>query len=67
MPNFQYKTYTTRRFRADLHERLKLFAAVMSITIEEAFNTAMERGLGELEKETQLTATIPPGAKYGRR
>ncbi len=66
MPNFQYKTYTTRRFRADLHERLKLFAAVMSVTMEEAFNTSVERGLNELEKETLLTATIPPGSKYGR-
>ncbi len=61
---FQYKTYSTRRFRADLHERMRLFAAIMNITIEEAFNTIMERGLNNLEKGTRLTATMPEGAKY---
>lgn len=67
MPNMQYKSYTTRKFRADLHERLKLFAAVSGTTIEDAFNLIVERGLNEVEKETQLTATIPQGAKYNPR
>lgn len=60
----QYKTYSTRRFRADLHERMRLFAAIMNITIEEAFNTIMECGLNNLEKGTRLTATMPEGVKY---
>lgn len=60
----QYKTYSTRRFRRDLHERMKLFAAIMGITVEEAFNMIMERGLDSLEKETRFTASIPASAKY---
>jgi len=62
--NYQYKNYMTRKFRADLHERMKLFAAVMAVTIEDAFNMIVERGLDELEKETKWTATLPQGAKY---
>lgn len=64
MALLQYKTYTTRRFRVDLHERMKLFAAIHNISIEEAFNAIMERGLDSLEKETRFTATIPASAKY---
>ena len=60
---YQFKAYSTRRFRSDLHERMKLFAAIMNTSIEEAFNMIVERGLSELEKETKLTVTMP-GAKY---
>jgi len=67
MNDRQFKTYSTRRFRMDLHERMKLFAAIMGVSIEEAFNTIMERGLDNLEKETRLTATMPASAKYKQR
>ena len=51
----QYKSFTTRKFRANLHYRLKLLAAARGITQEEVFNEVVEKGLGELEKVTGLT------------
>lgn len=61
---YQFKSYSTRRFRSDLHERMKLFAAIMGTSIEDAFNMIMERGLDSLEKETKLTASMPGNVKY---
>jgi len=47
---FQYKSFTSRRFRADLHYRLKLLAATQERTMEEILNEALELGLIQLEK-----------------
>ena len=47
----QFKSFTTRRFRADLHYRLKLLAAMYSTTQEITFNKVVELGLDMLERE----------------
>jgi len=54
----QYKNFSTRRFRADLHYRLRLLAAVKNCSQEEALNYVVEAGLRECEKQTGLTATV---------
>ena len=50
----QFKNFTTRKFRADLHYRLKLLAATRKVTMEEMFNEVVEKGLDELERITGL-------------
>jgi hypothetical protein len=49
----QYKSFTTRRFRADLHYRLKLLAAKLGITMDAAFPLVVEEGLNVLEDKAQ--------------
>lgn len=46
---YQYKNFSTRRFRADLHYRLRLVALQMNVTQEEAMNIVVENGLGVVE------------------
>jgi hypothetical protein len=46
----EYKSYSTRKFRVDLHERLRIVAAVERKTIEDMLNLVIERGLREYER-----------------
>ncbi len=45
----QYKNFSTRRFRADLHYRLRIAAATLHITMEEVFNLVVAEGLDVVE------------------
>ena len=40
-----YTTYNTRRFRKDLHTRVKIYSVQQGCTMEEAMNLIVERGL----------------------
>lgn len=62
--DYQFVNYSTRNFRKDLHARLRLYAGIMQITLEEAHNRAVEAGLGQLEQKTKMSAKIPEGARY---
>jgi len=46
----EFKSFTTRKMKADLHYRLKLNSAQRGITMEQAMNEALEIGLGQLEQ-----------------
>jgi hypothetical protein len=46
----EYKSYSTRKFRVDLHERLRITAAMERKTIEDMLNLVIEKGLGWYEK-----------------
>lgn len=54
----QFKSFTTKKMKVNLHHRLKLMAAMKNCTMEEAFNDALEIGLGEMEKGTGLTVPV---------
>lgn len=55
----QFKSFTTRRFRADLHYRMRLLAAAMGVTQESLFNDIVAKGLADMEQEhTGLTASV---------
>jgi len=49
----QFKSFTTRKMRADLHYRLKLNSAQRGITMEQALNEALEAGLIQMEKRVK--------------
>ena len=51
----QYKSFTTRRFRADLHYRMRLLAASTNRTQQDIFNDIVQLGLDQLEKQTGVT------------
>ena len=46
----KYKSYSTRKFRVDLHGRLRVIAAIYGKTIEDMLNLVIERGLRTFEK-----------------
>jgi len=50
----QFKNFTTRKFRADLHYRLRIFAATKEISVEIALNEVIEKGLNEIDKMVEL-------------
>jgi hypothetical protein len=50
---FQYKAYSTRKMRADLHTRMRVVAGQLGLSIEEAFNLIVEAGLEKLEPAAQ--------------
>jgi len=54
----QFKNFTTRRFRADLHYRLRLLAAKLNKTQESIFNDVVEIGVGELERGVQRQESV---------
>lgn len=59
----QYKTFSTRHFPAELHYKLKLVAATLGVSQEEAFSQAMAIGLSHLEK---IRDTLPERKKVSK-
>lgn len=53
----QYKNFTTRRFRADLHHKLRMLAAAANVTNEEMFNIVVQLGEEEVEKRLSVRVT----------
>lgn len=49
MERIKYRAYTTRKFKEELHARMKVLAATRRVTIEEIFNELVEQGLNVLE------------------
>lgn len=61
----QFKSFTTRRFRADLHYRLRLVAAMLNTTQEIVFNDVMELGLTTYEKKIGASTVRESGQEKG--
>ena len=57
----QFKSFTTRRFRADLHYRLRLLSAALGVTQEELFNRVVGEGLDVCEAKYQDLIKAQPG------
>ena len=58
----QFKSFTTRRFRVDLHYRMRLLAAALGVTQEELFNRVVAEGLDVCEGKYQdlvKSGTLP--------
>jgi plasmid stability protein len=49
---FQYIYYMTKNLRLDLHDRLRVQAALRHTTIEDIINTVLEVGLPAVERQT---------------
>lgn len=50
-----YKAFTTRRLRSDLHQRIKVLAALRGVNQEEMFNETLAVGLAIQEKAQAQT------------
>lgn len=51
-PKFKYMYYMTKHLRVDMHDRLRVQAALRQTTIEDVLNTALVLGLPALEART---------------
>ena len=51
-PKFRYMYYMTKHLRVDMHDRLRVQAALRKTTIEDALNVALSLGLPALESRT---------------
>ena len=58
----QYKSFTTRRFRADLHYRLRLLAARLNVSQEEVFTDVVTEGLAVCEQKASAAMGVEGGA-----
>jgi hypothetical protein len=47
----QYKNFSTRRLRVDLHHRLRIAAVKRGLPIQEFINVPLELGLQQLEQQ----------------
>lgn len=53
-PKFKYMYYMTKHLRVDMHDRLRVQAALRQTTIEDVLNVALSLGLPALEERTTI-------------
>lgn len=68
MPNAdrQYKHFSTRRLKADLHQRLRMLAASQGTSMEGVINWVIQAGLEVCEGVVRVGQGEPERGKDGR-
>ena len=62
-PKYRYMYYMTKNLRVDLHDRLRVQAALRRTTLEDVLNVALAVGLPVLEQRTTEERALRKAAR----